>query len=151
MSGRIDSLLARVSGAELFLIKPPSLDYDQLTADSMVLCTLDGEVVPDSVGSERRGSSDTAAHAYVYRHMSDARGVVRTHSTYACAWAARGEAILCALTGMADEFGGEIPVGPIPQSSIDSLFDKYQNVYGQAPQGALETSPASRGREGAPQ
>jgi L-ribulose-5-phosphate 4-epimerase len=26
---------------------------------------------------------------------------------------------------------------PIPQESIDALFDRYQNVYGQKPQGAL--------------
>jgi L-ribulose-5-phosphate 4-epimerase len=26
---------------------------------------------------------------------------------------------------------------PIPQDAIDSLFERYQNVYGQAPQGAL--------------
>jgi L-ribulose-5-phosphate 4-epimerase len=31
--------------------------------------------------------------------------------------------------------GGELV--PLPQSAIDSLFDRYQNVYGQAPQGAL--------------
>ena len=57
-------------------------------------------------------SSDTASHAYVYRSMQEVHGVVHTHSTYASAWAARGEAIPCVLTAMADEFGGEIPVGP---------------------------------------
>ena len=31
--------------------------------------------------------------------------------------------------------GGELI--PIPQEAIDSLFNRYQNVYGQAPQGAL--------------
>ena len=44
--------------------------------------------------------------------MPEVGGVVHTHSTYATAWAARGEAIPCVLTAMADEFGGEIPVGP---------------------------------------
>jgi L-ribulose-5-phosphate 4-epimerase len=131
--------------------------------------------------------------------MPEVGGVVHTHSPYATAWAARGEAVPCALTAMADEFGGEIPVGPfaiigdesigigivetlrghrsravlmrshgvftvgqdaedavkaavmaedvartvhlarqlgeplpIPDEAIDSLFDRYQNVYGQA-------------------
>ena len=27
---------------------------------------------------------------------------------------------------------------PIPQESIDALFDRYQNVYGQQPQGELQ-------------
>jgi L-ribulose-5-phosphate 4-epimerase len=26
---------------------------------------------------------------------------------------------------------------PIPPEKIDALFDRYQNVYGQKPQGAL--------------
>ena len=38
--------------------------------------------------------------------------MVHTHSTYATAWASRGEAVPCVLTVMADEFGGEIPIAP---------------------------------------
>uniref|UniRef100_UPI0018ECD6D3 class II aldolase/adducin family protein n=1 Tax=Cryobacterium sp. Y57 TaxID=2048287 RepID=UPI0018ECD6D3 len=30
------------------------------------------------------------------------------------------------------------PLVAIPQAAIDSLFDRYQNVYGQAPQGELQ-------------
>jgi L-ribulose-5-phosphate 4-epimerase len=189
----------RVPGADLFVIKPSGVSYDDLTPENMILCDLDGVVVPGTPGSERSPSSDTAAHAYVYRHMPEVGGVVHTHSTYAVAWAARGEEIPCVLTAMADEFGGPIPVGPfaiigddsigrgivetlsghrsravlmqnhgpftigvsakdavkaavmvedvartvqlareagplipIPQEAIDRLFDRYQNVYGQA-------------------
>jgi len=189
----------RVPGADLFVIKPSGVSYDELTPESMILCELDGTVVPGSPGSERSPSSDTAAHAYVYRHMPWVGGVVHTHSTYAVAWSARGEEIPCVITAMADEFGGPIPVGPfaiigddsigrgivetltghrsravlmrnhgpftigvnpkdavkaavmvedvartvhvaaqagplvpIPQDAIDALYDRYQNVYGQA-------------------
>lgn len=189
----------RVPGQELFVIKPSGVSYDDLRPDNMVVCTLDGKVVPGTLGSERSPSSDTAAHAYVYRNMPEVGGVVHTHSTYAVAWAARGEEIPCVITGMADEFGGPIPIGPfaligddsigkgivdtlknhrsravlmrnhgpftigadakdavkaavmcedaartihiarqggellpIPQSEIDSLFARYQNVYGQS-------------------
>lgn len=189
---------ARVPGADLFVIKPSGVSYDDLSPKNMVLCDLDGNVIPGSEGSERSPSSDTAAHAYVYRHMPEVGGVVHTHSTYAVAWAARGEEIPCVITAMADEFGGPIPVGPfaiigddsigrgivetltshrsravlmqnhgpftigvsakdavkaavmvedvartvhiarqggglipIPAQAIDSLYDRYQNVYGQ--------------------
>lgn len=192
------NISGRVPGADLFVIKPSGLDYDDLTPESMILCDLDGVVVPGSDGSQRNPSSDTAAHAYVYRNMPKVGGVVHTHSTYATAWAARGEEIPCVITGMADEFGGDIPVGPfaiigddsigrgivqtlhghrsravlmqnhgpftigvnakdavkaavmvedvartvhhareagplipIPQEAIDSLYNRYQNVYGQ--------------------
>lgn len=188
----------RVPGADLFVIKPSGVSYDDLTPENMILCDLDGAVVPGTPGSDRSPSSDTAAHAYVYRNMPEVGGVVHTHSTFAVAWAARGEEIPCVITAMADEFGGPIPVGPfaiigddsigrgivqtlsghrsravlmqnhgpftigvdakdavkaavmvedvartvhyareagplipIPQEAIDSLFARYQNVYGQ--------------------
>ncbi|MFB9673967.1 L-ribulose-5-phosphate 4-epimerase [Streptosporangium vulgare] len=184
----------RVPGEDLFVIKPSGVMYEDLTPESIVVCDLDGELVEGDLAP----SSDTAAHAYVYRMMPQVGGVVHTHSTYASAWAARDEAIPCVLTAMADEFGGEIPVGPfaliggddigkgivatleghrspavlmrnhgvftigadaraavkaavmcedvartvhvarqlgepvpIAQSDIDSLYNRYQNVYGQ--------------------
>ena len=84
----------------------------------MVVCDLDGDLVE---GDLRAVLSDTAAHAYVYRHMPEVGGVVHTHSTYATAWAARGEPIPCVLTMIADEFGGEIPVGPFALIGDDSI------------------------------
>jgi len=108
---------ARVPGAELFVIKPSGVSYDDLTPDAMIVCDLDG----DRVEGRLAPSSDTAAHAYVYRHLPEVGGVVHTHSTYASAWAARGEPIPCVLTAMADEFGGEIPVGPFALIGDDSI------------------------------
>jgi len=108
---------ARVPGEDLFLIKPSGVSYDELTPESMVVCDLDGRLVEGDYSP----SSDTAAHAYVYRHRDDVGGVVHTHSTYACAWAARGEPIPCVLTAMADEFGGEIPIGPFAIIGDDSI------------------------------
>jgi L-ribulose-5-phosphate 4-epimerase len=111
----------RVPGADLFVIKPSGVDYDELTPENMILCDLDGSVIPGSEGSGLSPSSDTAAHAYVYRNMPEVGGVVHTHSTYATAWAARGEPVPCVITGMADEFGGEIPVGPFAIIGDDSI------------------------------
>lgn len=111
----------RVPGMDLFVIKPSGVDYDQLTPENQILCDLDGNVIAGTPGSERSPSSDTAAHAYVYRHMPRVGGVVHTHSTYATAWAARGESIRCVITAMADEFGGEIPVGPFAVIGDDSI------------------------------
>lgn len=99
---------ARVPGADLMVIKPSGLAYADLTPESMVLCDLDGTVVEGTM----QPSSDTAAHAFVYRGMPEVGGVVHTHSPYATAWAAAGRAIPCVLTAMADEFGGEIPIAP---------------------------------------
>lgn len=108
---------ARVPGHELLVIKPSGVSYDELTPENMVVCDLEGRVVE----GEHAPSSDTEAQAYVYRHRPEVGGVVHTHSTYATAWAARGEPIPCVLTMAADEFGGEIPVGPFAVIGDDSI------------------------------
>ena len=102
---------------DLFAIKPSGVRYDELTPESMVVCDLDGNLVQGDLSP----SSDTAAHAYVYRNMPEVNGVVHTHSNYACAWAAVGQEIPCILTAIADEFGGPIPVGPFAIIGDDSI------------------------------
>jgi L-ribulose-5-phosphate 4-epimerase len=108
---------ARGRAGDVLVIKPSGASYDELDADAMIVCDLDGNVVE----GELAPSSDTAAHAYVYRKMPHVGGVVHTHSTYASAWAARGEPIPCVLTAMADEFGGPVPVGPFALIGDDSI------------------------------
>lgn len=99
---------ARVPGEDLVVIKPSGLSYDELTPETMVVVdplgnVVEGDLVP---------SSDTATHLYLYRSLDSVGAVTHTHSPYATAWAAQGLAIPCVLTAMADEFGGDIPVGP---------------------------------------
>ena len=108
---------ARVPGHDLIVIKPSGVAYDELTAENMVVTDLFGALVEGSYAP----SSDTAAHAYVYRNMPDVGGVVHTHSTYATAWAARAEPIPCVITMMADEFGGGVPIGPFALIGDDSI------------------------------
>jgi len=115
------NISGRVPGSDLFVIKPSGLSYDDLAPANMILCDLDGKVIAGRQGARQSPSSDTAAHAYVYRNMPEVGGVVHTHSTYATAWAARGEEIPCVLTAMADEFGGPIPVGPFAIIGDDSI------------------------------
>ncbi len=117
-SGNVSQRMKFDDGSpDLFAIKPSGVRYDQLTAESMVICDLDGKLVQGDLSP----SSDTAAHAYVYRNMPDVNGVVHTHSNYACAWAAVGKEIPCILTAIADEFGGPIPMGPFAIIGDESI------------------------------
>jgi len=122
---------ARVPGADLLVIKPSGVSYDDLTPEAMVVCDFEANLVEGT----RNPSSDTAAHAYVYKHMPAVGGVVHTHSDYATAWAARQEPIPCVLTMIADEFGGDIPVGPFALIGDDSIG-----------RGIVETLSSSRSR-----
>lgn len=111
----------RVPGTDLFVIKPSGVSYDELTAEKMVVCDLEGGKIDDDTTANLSPSSDTAAHAYVYKHMETVGGVVHTHSTYATAFAAARRPIPCCTTMHADEFGGEIPLGPLALIGDDSI------------------------------
>ncbi len=115
--GNVSARIRVENAPDIFVIKPSGVAYENLDATAMVVCDLDGNLIEGT----RSPSSDTAAHAYVYRNMPEVGGVVHTHSNYATAWAARGEAIPCVLTAQADEFGGEIPVGPFAIIVDDSI------------------------------
>jgi L-ribulose-5-phosphate 4-epimerase len=102
------NISARVPDEELMVIKASGVSYDDLDPDAIVVCDLSGDLVEGDL----KPSSDAATHGVVYREMPDVGGVAHTHSAYATAWAIHGEPIPCVMTAMADEFGGEIPVGP---------------------------------------
>jgi len=107
----------RMSNGKSFIIKPSGVSYEDLVPSQMIICDLDGKVLE----GELSPSSDTFTHAYIYRHMPQVGGVVHTHSNYAAAWSAIHSAIPCALTAMADEFGGEIPLGPFALIGNDEI------------------------------
>jgi L-ribulose-5-phosphate 4-epimerase len=111
------NLSARVPGEELMAIKPSGVAFAELTPRSIVICDLHGHLVD----GEHAPSSDAATHGFVYRHRPGVGGIAHTHSSYATAWAAVGEPIPCVLTAMADEFGGEIPVGPFARIGDESI------------------------------
>lgn len=108
---------ARVPGEDLLVIKPSGVRYHELTPDKMVVCDLDGNLVDGDLTP----SSDTFSHAYVYRNLPSVGGMVHTHSSYATAWACRREPIPPVISMVADEFGGEIPVGPLARVGDDSI------------------------------
>ena len=73
---------ARVPGHDLMVIKPSGVVLRR--ADPRAHGRHATWTAPSSRATSRP-SSDTAAHAYVYRHMPEVGGVVHTHSTYATA------------------------------------------------------------------
>lgn len=111
----------RVPGTDYFVIKPSGVRYEELSPDNMIVCDLNGEKIEGEEKNDLKPSSDTAAHAYVYRHMPEVGGVVHTHSTFATAFAAARKPIPCMLTMTGDEFGGEIPIGPLAIIGDDSI------------------------------
>jgi L-ribulose-5-phosphate 4-epimerase len=101
------NISGRLPGSRTMVIKPSGVLFEDLAPETM--CAIDLDTLE---GDGRfKPSSDTATHAYIYRHLPEVGGIVHTHSPYATAWAALGREIPCFLTAMADEFGGPIPCG----------------------------------------
>ena len=125
----------RLHTADLMVIKPSGIRYENLTPESMVVCDLEGNVVD----GEAAPSSDTASHAYIYRMMPEVYGVVHTHSTYATAWAATGKNIPCVLTMMGDEFGGEVPVGPFRLIGSEAIGEGVVETLKKYPKSPLSS------------
>ena len=93
---------------DLVVIKPSGVPYEEMEAEDLVVVDLEGNIVE----GDKKPSSDTDSHLYVYRHRQDVRGVVHTHSNYATSFAALGQPLPVCLTAIADEFGGDVPAGP---------------------------------------
>lgn len=98
---------ARDPESDLVVIKPSGIRFEDLRPENMVVVDINGNIVE----GDYKASSDTASHCYIYRYMPKVYGVVHTHSRYATAFAVVGKSIPCITTAMADEFGGEIPLG----------------------------------------
>ncbi len=97
------SAIDRDSG--LVVIKPSGVEYDEMTADDMVVVDLEGKVVE----GRYKPSSDTPTHVALYKAFPGIGGVVHTHSRWATSYAQSGYGIPAFGTTHADTFYGEIP------------------------------------------
>lgn len=123
------NISARDPETGLVAIKPSGIRYEELTADSMVVLDLDGQVID----GRHKPSSDVASHLYIYRHRPDVNGVVHTHSRYATAFAAVGRPIPVYLTAQADEFGGEIPCAGFAMIGDEAIGAQVVESIGRSP------------------
>ncbi len=122
------NLSARDPRSGLVVIKPSGVRYEHMTPDDMVIVDIDANVVKGRLAY----SSDTLTHLYIYKHRPDVFGVCHTHSTFATAFAAVGKPIPCFLTGMADEFGGEIPLGGFELIGSEAIGREVLRVIGDS-------------------
>ena len=101
---------SRVAGADLFVIKPPAGEHDDLAPENAIVCDREGMAVAGTPGSERLPASDVAVHGRIYRDFAEVGGIVRSQSPHTLVRAATGDGIPCVLVAMAERFGGGIPV-----------------------------------------
>ncbi len=102
------------------VIKPSGVDYDKMTADSMVVTDLNGKVVEGNLNP----SSDLDTHLEIYRNFPEIKSVVHTHSRWATATAQAECDIPCYGTTHADNFYGTIPLTRhLTKQEIESQYE----------------------------
>ncbi|SHI47942.1 MULTISPECIES: L-ribulose-5-phosphate 4-epimerase [Clostridium] len=89
----------------LVVIKPSGVEYDNMTAEDLVVVDLDGNIVEGKL----RPSSDTPTHLVLYKKFKDIGGIVHTHSPWATIWAQATKSVPAFGTTHADHFYGTIP------------------------------------------
>lgn len=107
--GLITFTWGNVSGIDrergLMVIKPSGVEYEDMTAEDMVVVDLEG----NRVEGRYKPSSDTDTHLALYKAFPVLGGVVHTHSRWATSFAQAGRGIPAFGTTQGDYFYGEIP------------------------------------------
>lgn len=118
-----------VSGVDrengLMVIKPSGVEYDEMTADDMVVVDLK---TGQKVEGELNPSSDTDTHLVLYNSFPEIGGVVHTHSRWATVFAQSGRGIPALGTTHGDYFYGEIPC--TRKMTAQEIGGKYEKETG---------------------
>lgn len=108
--GLVTFTWGNVSGVDreqgLMVIKPSGVEYDEMTAEDMVVVSLK---TGERVEGKWKPSSDTATHAALYNAFPALGGIVHTHSRWATSFAQAGRGVSALGTTHGDYFYGEIP------------------------------------------
>ncbi len=108
--GLVTFTWGNVSGVDrekgLMVIKPSGVEYDNMTAEDMVVVSL---ATGEKVEGKWKPSSDTATHVALYNAFPNLGGVVHTHSRWATSFAQAGLGIDAMGTTQGDYFYGTIP------------------------------------------
>lgn len=129
--------------ANLVVIKPSGVEYDEMTADDMVVVDLDGNIVE----GELNPSSDTPTHLELYKAFPELGGIVHTHSRWATIFSQAGIGIPALGTTHGDYFYGEIPCtrkmtpeeinGEYEKETGTVIIERFMNIQPEQIPGVL--------------
>lgn len=98
----------------VFAIKPSGVPYEILKPEDIVIVDFDNNIIE----GDKRPSSDTKTHAYLYKHWENIGGIAHTHATYSVAWAQAQRDIPIFGTTHADHLTSDIPCAPPMHDSL---------------------------------
>lgn len=124
--GLVTFTWGNVSGVDrekgLMVIKPSGVEYDHMTAEDMVVVSLE---TGQRVEGKWKPSSDTDTHVELYNVYLGLGGIVHTHSRWATIFSQAGMGVPALGTTHADYFYGEIPcTRPMTPAEIAGAYEK---------------------------
>ncbi len=124
--GLVTFTWGNVSGVDrkkgLMVIKPSGVSYDKMSADDMVVVSLE---TGEKVEGRWKPSSDTPTHVVLYNAFKNIGGIVHTHSRWATSFAQAGVGIPAYGTTQGDYFYGDIPcTRKMSESEIKGEYEK---------------------------
>lgn len=112
---------------EGFLITPSGIEYSALRPKDLVFVNLKGE----KKEGNRRPSTEILLHAAIYRARCDVKGIVHTHSPYACVFAVNRKEIPPLLEEVAQLIGGNVRVATYALPGTSELADSAVSALGE--------------------
>lgn len=121
--GLVEGTAGNVSGrvdAQLVVVTPAGLDYQQMTVDDLVVVDAAGDVVE----GHRAPTSELALHLECYRAYPEVGGVVHCHATYSSMFAVAHRPIPAAVDEFVMYVGGEVACADHRPSGTDELAER---------------------------
>ncbi len=115
-----------VRDEDVIFITPSQQSKETIDAGMIVEMDLDGNLLSDN---GYKPSSEYKMHQELYKLRDDIGAVVHTHSTYATAFALRGNPIVSNLAELEMFFGGEIPCCSYGKPGTDEIFRDFKQFF----------------------
>ncbi|MFI5119684.1 MAG: class II aldolase/adducin family protein [Thermoanaerobaculia bacterium] len=109
---------ARVAGHDAIAITPTSVCYDVMTADQVVVVSLESGL---PIESKDRPSAELPTHLALYRNRPDVGAIVHTHAPYVSTLSVLRRPLPPIIDEMVVYFGGTIEVAEYAFTGTDEL------------------------------
>lgn len=120
------NISARNPETQLVYLTPSGMDYTTISADDVVVCDIDGNVVE----GKRKPTIETGLHTALYRARPEVNAVVHTHPLYSTVFSCMGEDIPMVIDEAAQVLGGVCRTAPYALPGTPELAENCVKALG---------------------
>lgn len=111
---------SRIDGSDgLIAVTPSAIPYDTMTADDILIVTVNGRVIDGAL----QPTSELPLHTLAYQRRPEVAAVVHTHGPATMAMASLGWPLPAFLPAIVAWGGGPIPITPYARTGTSEMAD----------------------------